>query len=94
MKPHGPIPPGFAADTDGMLLIGGQRADELAEDAGDTPLFVYDSKLLTARGWTSSPPRCHPKTWPPNALPSCGCGTRCFEPNRPLALDTRAQAAS
>ncbi|WP_077148091.1 pyridoxal-dependent decarboxylase, exosortase A system-associated [Sphingopyxis sp. KK2] len=49
MKPHGPIPPGFAADTDGMLLIGGQRADELAEDAGDTPLFVYDSKMLTAR---------------------------------------------
>lgn len=49
MKPHGPIPPGFAADEDGMLLIGGQRADDLAEQAGDTPLFVYDSKMLTAR---------------------------------------------
>lgn len=49
MKPHGPIPPGFAADADGMLLIGGRRADELADAAGDTPLFVYDSKKLTAR---------------------------------------------
>ena len=49
MKPHGPIPPGFAADVDGMLLIGGQRADELTDAAGDTPLFVYDSAMLTAR---------------------------------------------
>ena len=49
MKPHGPIPPGFAADEAGMLLIGGQRADALAEAAGDTPLFVYDRTMLTAR---------------------------------------------
>lgn len=49
MKPHGPIPPGYAADEDGMLLIGGDRADTLADMAGDTPLFVYDSALLTAR---------------------------------------------
>lgn len=49
MKPHGPIPDGFAADADGMLLIGGQRADALVEDAGDTPLFVYDSRMLTDR---------------------------------------------
>ena len=49
MKPHGPIPPGFAADEDGMLLIGGDRADMLADMAGDTPLFVYDSAMLTAR---------------------------------------------
>jgi diaminopimelate decarboxylase len=49
MKPHGPIPPGFAADTDGVLLIGGDRADTLADLAGDTPLFVYDSAMLTAR---------------------------------------------
>lgn len=48
MKPHGPIPPGFAADTDGMLLIAGQRADALADAAGDTPLFVYDGAMLTA----------------------------------------------
>lgn len=49
MKPHGPIPPGFAADTDAMLLIGGDRAEALADMAGDTPLFVYDSAMLTAR---------------------------------------------
>jgi diaminopimelate decarboxylase len=49
MKPHGPIPPGYAADEDGMLLIGGDRADTLADMAGDTPLFVYDSAMLTAR---------------------------------------------
>ena len=49
MKPHGPIPPGYAADEDGMLLIGGDRADALADMAGDTPLFVYDSAMLTAR---------------------------------------------
>lgn len=49
MKPHGPIPPGFAADADGMLLIGGDRAEALADMAGDTPLFVYDSAMLRAR---------------------------------------------
>ena len=49
MKPHGPIPPGFAADTDDMLLIGGDPAEALADMAGDTPLFVYDSAMLTAR---------------------------------------------
>jgi len=49
MKPHGPIPPGFSAGADGMLLIGGVRADNLAERAGDTPLFVYDSAMLAAR---------------------------------------------
>lgn len=49
MKPHGPIPPGFAADTDGMLLIGGDPAEALADMAGDTPLFAYDSAMLTAR---------------------------------------------
>lgn len=49
MKPHGPIPPGFSADEGGMLLIGGDRAERLADAAGDTPLFVYDSAMLTAR---------------------------------------------
>ncbi|MBU0824794.1 MAG: pyridoxal-dependent decarboxylase, exosortase A system-associated [Alphaproteobacteria bacterium] len=49
MKPHGPIPPGYAADEDGVLLIGGDRADALADMAGDTPLFVYDSAMLIAR---------------------------------------------
>ncbi len=48
-KPMGPVPPGFAADEDGMLLIGGQRADALVAQAGDTPLFVYDAALLDQR---------------------------------------------
>lgn len=58
MKPHGPIPPGFRADTDGMLLIGGDRAESLADAAGDTPLFVYDSAMLTARAaeWRAAMP--------------------------------------
>jgi diaminopimelate decarboxylase len=45
-KPMGNIPAGFGADADGMLLIGGCRADEFAGDAGDTPLFVYDVGLV------------------------------------------------
>lgn len=59
MKPHGPIPPGFAADADGMLRIGGRRADALAEAAGDTPFFVYDRAMLTARAaeWRAAMPR-------------------------------------
>lgn len=48
-KPMGPIPAGFAADDDRMLLIGGRRADALAEAAGDTPLFVYDLALIAAK---------------------------------------------
>ena len=45
-KPMGPIPAGFAADADHMLLIGGRRADALVAEAGDTPLFVYDLALV------------------------------------------------
>jgi diaminopimelate decarboxylase len=58
MKPHGPIPPGFFADDDSMLLIGGDRADTLADMAGDTPLFVYDSAMLRARAaeWRAAMP--------------------------------------
>jgi len=58
MKPHGPIPPGFAADDDAMLLIGGDRAEALVDAAGDTPLFVYDSAMLTARAaeWRAAMP--------------------------------------
>ncbi|HEX8380871.1 MAG TPA: pyridoxal-dependent decarboxylase, exosortase A system-associated, partial [Allosphingosinicella sp.] len=37
----GAIPDGFGAE-DGMLLIGGRRADSLVTEAGDTPLFAYD----------------------------------------------------
>ena len=48
-KPMGPIPPEFRADEDGMLLIGGRRADELIAESGDTPLFVYDLGMVDAR---------------------------------------------
>ena len=48
-KPMGPIPPGYQADHDGMLLIGSRRADALVGEAGDTPLFVYDLGLVDAK---------------------------------------------
>ena len=48
-KPAGPIPSGFAADDDGMLFIGGRRADSLVAGAGDTPLFVYDLARIDAQ---------------------------------------------
>jgi diaminopimelate decarboxylase len=48
-KPMGPIPAGFAADADGMLLIGARRADALVETAGGTPLFVYDLALVDVK---------------------------------------------
>src|SRR3954471_18595097 len=48
-KMMGPIPAGYAADSDFMLLIGGRRADALVAEAGGTPLFVYDLDLVDAR---------------------------------------------
>jgi diaminopimelate decarboxylase len=48
-KPIGPIPPGFASDADGRLLIGGRTADDLVREAGSTPLFVYDLSLIDAK---------------------------------------------
>ena len=48
MKPLGPIPPGFAA-IEGELAIGGRTASQLAEQAGETPLFVYSRERLDAR---------------------------------------------
>ncbi len=47
MKPLGPIPDGFAT-KDGELAIGGMSASELADAAGETPLFVYDRAILDA----------------------------------------------
>jgi diaminopimelate decarboxylase len=47
-KPMGAIPDGFQAE-DGMLLIGGRRADSLVEEAGDTPLFVYNVGKVAAK---------------------------------------------
>ena len=46
MKPMGPIPPGFTGDAQGRLLIGERTADELVAEAGGTPLFVYDTRLI------------------------------------------------
>jgi len=48
MKPTGPIPPWFAAE-EGMLLIGGCGAAALVDEAGDTPLFVYDMGIVEAQ---------------------------------------------
>ncbi len=48
MKPLGPIPAGFGT-RDGELEIAGYTASELAEKAGDTPLFVYSAERLRAR---------------------------------------------
>lgn len=43
------MPNGFARDAAGRLVIAGRPAEEWVADAGDTPLFVYDRALLTAR---------------------------------------------
>lgn len=48
MKPTGPIPAGYGV-IDGELAIGGVAASALAEQAGDTPLFVYSSEHLRRR---------------------------------------------
>jgi diaminopimelate decarboxylase len=48
-KSIGPIPAGFSADADGMLLIGGCRADALVEEADGTPAFVYDLAMVKER---------------------------------------------
>lgn len=48
MKPMGPIPADFRGEG-GRLLIGGRPADELAAEAGDTPLFVYDLGIVRRR---------------------------------------------
>jgi diaminopimelate decarboxylase len=44
----GPVPADFAAAEDGMLLIGGRRADDLVRAAG-TPLFAYDLAMVERR---------------------------------------------
>lgn len=45
MKPMGSVPPHFEAE-EGMLLIGGCGAASLVDEAGDTPLFVYDMGIV------------------------------------------------
>ncbi len=42
------LPPGSSADADGMLIIGGCRVDDLAEEFG-TPLLVVAVEALRAR---------------------------------------------
>src|SRR3954454_4956712 len=46
MKPSGPIPPYFSADSDGQLLIGNMPAEECVAEAGGTPVFVYDNNIV------------------------------------------------
>ena len=46
MKPMGPIPPGFSSDAEARLLIGERTAEQLVAEAGGTPLFVYDTRLI------------------------------------------------
>ncbi len=43
----GPIPPWYGGE-EGMLLIGGCGAASLVDEAGDTPLFVYDMDIVAA----------------------------------------------
>ncbi|MEO7601756.1 MAG: pyridoxal-dependent decarboxylase, exosortase A system-associated [Sphingomicrobium sp.] len=49
MKPLGPIPPGFAANPEGHLTIGGRDVETLVVEAGGTPLFVYDAARISAQ---------------------------------------------
>ncbi len=48
MKSSGTIPAGFGADR-GELSIAGRRVSDLIDEAGDTPLFVYDRGALDRR---------------------------------------------
>lgn len=47
MKPMGPIPPWFESEN-GMMLIGDCGVRSLIDEAGDTPLFVYDMGIVRA----------------------------------------------
>ena len=49
MKALGPIPPGFEADSNGRLLIAGRDVETLAQEAGGTPLFVYDRDRIASQ---------------------------------------------
>ena len=43
------MPQGFGRDAAGRLLVAGKAAEDWVAEAGDTPLFLYDRALLTAR---------------------------------------------
>jgi diaminopimelate decarboxylase len=49
MKTMGPIPACFTPGDDAALRIGGWSADELIDQAGGTPLFVYDNNIVGAQ---------------------------------------------
>src|SRR5687768_11096443 len=49
MKAIRPVPPGFAADQEGQLVIGGRPASELVAEAKGTPLFVYDEAAIAGQ---------------------------------------------
>ncbi len=49
MKSTGPIPPYFAANDTGQLMIGGYTAEELVAETDGTPLFVYDNNIVGAQ---------------------------------------------
>ena len=46
MKAMGPIPTGFVPGGDGSLAVGGRAVEPLVEQAGGTPLFVYDRERI------------------------------------------------
>jgi diaminopimelate decarboxylase len=48
-KPTGPIPRGFTAGLGGVLTIAGRSAEALVAEAGGTPLFVYDARMVAER---------------------------------------------
>lgn len=43
------MPDGFARDGEGHLRVAGNTAEHWVAEAGDTPLFLYDQRLLSAR---------------------------------------------
>lgn len=45
MNPTAPVPPHFS-ERSGQLVIGDRTAAELVEEAGGTPLFVYDNNIV------------------------------------------------
>lgn len=47
--PPGRTPPGFERNAQGQLQVAGRSAEDWVSDAGDTPLFLYDRALLSAR---------------------------------------------
>lgn len=48
MKPLGPVPEGFEP-VDGELGVSGQKASELVDMTGRTPLFVYSRSMISDR---------------------------------------------